>query len=999
MKKIMTALLCALGFSLASQANSISGTNFEDLSVGFEVIGKTDDGSIDGGYWSNTVESVEALVATNTFTMVEVPPQEEEGDPTYEPVPDIAPYTGTVGFPTVHDEAQTSEKFLSINTKGGELVRNIQEGGTAQSIGNGIYFDSMVQFTATDALDAGAGNADDKLIIWLREENGTTNLVVTAGYLNDEYNAVSTNYVTTANVQADKWYRLTIQAITNAINDSENAYTCYAIYIDGVKAEYETTFEAFDSTSTYEVQRPYDGYLYNESVHALFPSLLGSSNLASQFTAVAFSGVGAVDDIEFTSDAPEFTNPPASLTVNWTVGIATVTITPAEGDAIVIAANGEAGSTNILERGSYTIAATAQAGYVGATVSDDDVEVVNSDVVVEVSTSLGYAQIGDTLYASLADAIAAVAANGTVKLSLGNDLGANALEVNSANAFVLDLNGKILSGADGAVVMVGSAMTIIDSVGGGAISNTTENAAVVVDGGSLVIGFAENDMGATFFGMVGPNGEESFSIVRGNFYSDNAETIGGFVAQGSVGNDIEGCYVVAPDTGVKVAQIGETTYETLAEAVAAAANGDTVTLLDNITLDARVEPNVGANTAITIDLGGFTLTRTGTSGNGSVFDVKSGNVVITNGVIDCTQDDTDIAEDGVYAITSRSGSNVTLADLTITVDSECGACAYPFAGSTMTIESGTYANVTTTPYRYNTAITGMAVNQPNNATQNLIIRGGSFSKYDPQLGDDSGNMTDFTAAGFVAIQDGSGNWVVQPGYNVTFDVAGGSPAPAAQRVAVGNKATAPAEEPTKEGYTFTGWFASGAETAFDFNTVLDGDLVLTAAWEQSTPAAPVVDDKTVVPGEEFNTATTEKPITYPSTPTVTGEVGNQTITYGTSGSVKVPEYYTAAVEGNTVNLTLNDNALATIGDATVAEEAKQAIEIGGETVGVTLTTTNPKLYYGVQTCSTPDGTFTLQGTPQQGTGSAMQLSVTRGENESAKFYRLYVTDVVAPAQN
>ena len=1002
MKKIMTALLCALGFSLVSQAESISGTNFEGLNVGFGVIGKTDDGSIDGGYWSNTVESVEALVATNTFTMVEVPPQEEGGDPTYEPVPDIAPYTGT-GYPVVHGNA-ASEKFLSINTKGGELVRNIQEGGTAQSIGDGIYFDSMVQFTATDALDANAGSESDKLILWLRDNgDGTTNLVVTAGYINDEYNVQSKNYVVQNSVQADKWYRLTIQAIAGAVSAPGKAYVGYAIYIDGEKATYSTEEAAFDGETGYEVGSPYNNYLYNGSVHALYPSLKSwDATGVNTFTAVAFSGVGAVDDIMFTTNAYDvaFTAPPASLTVDWTVGIATVTITRGEEAPIVIATEGVAGSTNITEKGSYTIAATVQTGYVAATVSQAQVTIENTEETVNVSTVEGYAEINGTLYATLAEAVAAAQSGATVKLYKGNDLGADTLVINNQNAFVLDLNGQVLSGSNSdGVISVGSALTIIDSIGGGAVSNTTDEAvAVLVAGGSLVIGYAENDMGANFVGQVGVDNEEPLSIVRGKFYPDDATTIGGYVAPGSVGNMVENCYVVAPDTGVKVAQIGETTYETLADAVAAAANGDTVTLLDNITLDARVEPNVGANTAITIDLGGFTLTRTGTSGNGSVFDVKSGNVVITNGVIDCTQDDTDIAEDGVYAITSRSGSNVTLADLTITVDSECGACAYPFAGSTMTIESGTYANVTTTPYRYNTAITGMAVNQPNNATQNLIIRGGSFSKYDPQLGDDSGNMTDFTAAGFVAIQDGSGNWVVQPGYNVTFDVAGGTPAPAAQRVASGNKATSPAEAPTKDGFTFTGWFASGAETAFDFDTLLDGDLVLTAAWEQSTPAAPVVDGQTVVPGEEFDTATTEKPITYPSTPTVTGEVGNQTITWGVSGSVSVPEYYTATVEGNTVNLTLNDNALATIGDATVAEEAKQAVEVGDASVGVTLTTTNTKLYYGVQTSSTPDGTFTLQGTPQQGTGSAMQLSVTRGENETAKFYRLYVTDV-APAQN
>ena len=278
-------------------------------------------------------------------------------------------------------------------------------------------------------------------------------------------------------------------------------------------------------------------------------------------------------------------------------------------------------------------------------------------------------------------------------------------------------------------------------------------------------------------------------------------------------------------TGVTTNTVG--TYATLAEAVANAVDGSTVLLLDDMTLTERVEPNLGANTTLTIDLGGYTITREGTSGNGSAFDVKSGTVTIQNGAIDCSQDDTAIAKDGVYAITSRSGSTVTLADLEITVDSECGACAYPFAGSTMTIESGTYANVTTTPYRYNTAITGMAVNQPNNATQNLVIKGGSFSQYDPQLGDDSGAMTDFTGAGYVAIADGNGHFVVQPGYNVTFDANGGDPTSAAQRVAAGGKATAPTA-PTKERYTFRAWQLNGAD--YDFETVLSSDITLVADW-------------------------------------------------------------------------------------------------------------------------------------------------------------------------
>ena len=229
----------------------------------------------------------------------------------------------------------------------------------------------------------------------------------------------------------------------------------------------------------------------------------------------------------------------------------------------------------------------------------------------------------------------------------------------------------------------------------------------------------------------------------------------------------EGAGLYVKDTTVYVAQIGETKYATLTGAVAAATSGATVTLLSNITLDARVEPNLGENTTLAINLGGYTITREGTSGNGSVFDVKSGVVTITNGVINCTQDDTAIAKDGVYAITARSGAALTLDALTVTVNSECGACVYPFSGATVAILGGTYANNTTTPYRYKTAWTGMAVNQVNKDTtggvaqQLITITGGSFKHVNPALGDDSwadGEGT-FLATGKTTTLEG-GYWVV-----------------------------------------------------------------------------------------------------------------------------------------------------------------------------------------------------------------------------------------------
>ena len=69
-------------------------------------------------------------------------------------------------------------------------------------------------------------------------------------------------------------------------------------------------------------------------------------------------------------------------------------------------------------------------------------------------------------------------------------------------------------------------------------------------------------------------------------------------------------------------------------------------------------------------------------------------------------------------------------------------------------------------------------------------------------------------------------------YTVTFDSDGGS-AVASQTVNEGEKATKPTD-PTKDGYTFEGWF--NGETEFDFNTAITANITLKAHWEQNAPA-------------------------------------------------------------------------------------------------------------------------------------------------------------------
>lgn len=64
---------------------------------------------------------------------------------------------------------------------------------------------------------------------------------------------------------------------------------------------------------------------------------------------------------------------------------------------------------------------------------------------------------------------------------------------------------------------------------------------------------------------------------------------------------------------------------------------------------------------------------------------------------------------------------------------------------------------------------------------------------------------------------------------ITFDVDGGSSAPASQTVKFGEKAKAPTD-PTKSGYTFAGWY--NGDKKFDFNTPIneEGPINLKAKW-------------------------------------------------------------------------------------------------------------------------------------------------------------------------
>ena len=72
---------------------------------------------------------------------------------------------------------------------------------------------------------------------------------------------------------------------------------------------------------------------------------------------------------------------------------------------------------------------------------------------------------------------------------------------------------------------------------------------------------------------------------------------------------------------------------------------------------------------------------------------------------------------------------------------------------------------------------------------------------------------------------------------VKFDSAGGSPV-ASQTIAVGGKATKPAD-PTRDGYTFDGWYLGS--TAFDFDSAIEKSITLTAHWKAAAQSTITYD--------------------------------------------------------------------------------------------------------------------------------------------------------------
>lgn len=181
----------------------------------------------------------------------------------------------------------------------------------------------------------------------------------------------------------------------------------------------------------------------------------------------------------------------------------------------------------------------------------------------------------------------------------------------------------------------------------------------------------------------------------------------------------------------------------------------TVTLTQDVILD---DVRIDLTKDVNIDLGGHTLTVTHAGGNGSAFNIVSGRASITNGTIVCTQSDSNGYTGEVDAITVRSGAELTIDGVEITVNSATGACLYAFDGSKIYVKGGTYKNLSE-----NNAENGfkqMCLNQKDVNTQLIFVSGGTFYGQDPAKGDN---------AHYNAVNPTTVSTFLQEGYKSVYD--------------------------------------------------------------------------------------------------------------------------------------------------------------------------------------------------------------------------------------
>ena len=269
-----------------------------------------------------------------------------------------------------------------------------------------------------------------------------------------------------------------------------------------------------------------------------------------------------------------------------------------------------------------------------------------------------------------------------------------------------------------------------------------ETTAVEIKGGKIT---AEKDA------ILLTNGRNGTVAVSGGSFSSEIKPeycAAGFVPAANA----DGTYGVK---AAPVAKIGTVEYATLAEAIAAAKDGDTVTLTADINTP---ETSYYIQKSLTIDLGGKTLTGSGYDG---VFNIEGENaaVRIKNGKIVAVEQTGTAGKYTMAVWACAAGCEVTLEDLDVSqqithTDDKQMDMIYTSKG-TIIINSG----------RFESGTPAWTLNCNDSAykagTAKIIVNGGTFVGYDPRNNTAEGKGTSFVAEG-VGVDAADGSFTAVP---------------------------------------------------------------------------------------------------------------------------------------------------------------------------------------------------------------------------------------------
>lgn len=369
-----------------------------------------------------------------------------------------------------------------------------------------------------------------------------------------------------------------------------------------------------------------------------------------------------------------------------------------------------------------------------------------------------------------------------------------------------------------------------------------------------------------------------------------------------------------PPVAIIVADSGATTnvYTTLAAAVAAVQDGETVVLVSTI---ANESVHYTGTAAFTIDLNGQTWNYLdGENGNYAAFKNDGATVTFKDsseagtGKIYCNGDGFCIwSRTGSVVIESGSFVNKSPEDYAIYIGTD-DANFVDGVPPTITITGGSFVNEDNAPYNNKPDWSRLVLNVMNsNATTRTLVKteliqvsGGSYS-WDPALGDDNMGGS-FVAEGYKSVYDDTtGLYNVVPDVNtVEITFMNGATTLYTTQIVENAAVAYVGETPEKEGtaqysYTFAGWtnaVAGGPLYAGELPAAA-GDTTYTAAFTETVNRYDVtftVDGTTV--------ATTNAPygdtLYGPADPVKTAETGYEVAFAGWTNAVAGGATVTAA---------------------------------------------------------------------------------------------------------